>query len=107
MRSGQLVVLYALSFALTVHYDLQACKNPDCAASAGKVHKPERDSLNEANSNTTDGLHPTPEGYRVIAPAVYHTIIHHRLTGTRILCFGDSITFGYETEGGCIYPSYL
>jgi len=69
----------------------------------------EKNSLikNEANSDTTDGLHPTPDGYRVIGLAVYHSIIQHRPTAKKIVCFGDSITAGDGIAGGFNYPSYL
>ncbi len=69
----------------------------------------EKNSLikNEANSNTTDGLHPTPEGYRVIGIAVYNAILQYRLPHQKIVCFGDSITIGDGIDGGYNYPSYL
>lgn len=62
---------------------------------------------NEANSNITDGLHPTPDGYRVIAVAIYDSIKHFHLPTKQIVCFGDSITFGDGKDGGENYPSYL
>jgi len=70
---------------------------------------PDKSSLikNEANSNTTDGLHPTPDDYRVISLAVYNCIIQHRLPRKNIVCFGDSITFGDGIDQGSNYPSYL
>lgn len=55
---------------------------------------------NEANSGTPDGVHPTADGYRIIATAVYQTISRLRTRSNRIVCFGDSITFGYEVQGG-------
>ena len=69
----------------------------------------EKNSLikNEANSNTADGLHPTPDGYRVIALAVYDSIMRYKLPTEKIVCFGDSITFGDGADGGYNYPSYL
>jgi lysophospholipase L1-like esterase len=67
------------------------------------------DSLlqNEANSNKTDGLHPTADGYRTIAIAVYQHLLDHDLVRERIVCFGDSITFGDGKPGGKNYPAYL
>jgi lysophospholipase L1-like esterase len=62
---------------------------------------------NEANSKTTDGLHPTADGYRVIALAIYDQIRYKHLPSKKIVCFGDSITLGDGIEGGENYPSYL
>lgn len=60
------------------------------------------DSLiqNEANSGNTDGLHPTKNGYRIMAIAIYECIIQNNLPHKRVVCFGDSITAGH-------YPNYL
>jgi len=55
---------------------------------------------NEANSGINDGVHPTADGYRVIAAAVYQRIHLLKPEAKRIVCFGDSITYGYEVEGG-------
>jgi lysophospholipase L1-like esterase len=62
---------------------------------------------NESNSNTTDGLHPTPDGYRIIGLAVYDSIVRNKLSTKKIVCFGDSITAGDGKDGGYNYPSYL
>ncbi|WP_343702965.1 GDSL-type esterase/lipase family protein [Chitinophaga sp.] len=62
---------------------------------------------NEANSNKTDGVHPTAEGYRFIGLAVYQHIMYNRLPQKGIVCFGDSIT---AADGGVTknsYPAYL
>lgn len=72
----------------------------------GKVGT-DKDSLikNEANSNKTDGIHPTANGYRFIGLAVYDYIVYNKLPQTQIVCFGDSITHGDgPTES---YPGYL
>lgn len=60
------------------------------------------DSLvqNETNSGKTDGLHPTKEGYRLMAVTIYDCIIQNNLPHERVVCFGDSITAGH-------YPNYL
>ncbi len=55
---------------------------------------------NEANSGKTDGLHPTNNGYRLMAVAIYECIIQNNLPHERVVCFGDSITAG-------AYPGYL
>jgi lysophospholipase L1-like esterase len=62
---------------------------------------------NEANSNKTDGLHPTPEGYRAIGLAVYQHIKYQKLKPSKIVCFGDSITFGDGGISGQSYPAWL
>jgi len=49
---------------------------------------------NPANSDRVDGVHPTAEGYALIAAVIYQTILAHQLTTSRIVCFGDSITLG-------------
>ncbi|CAH0152291.1 MULTISPECIES: SGNH/GDSL hydrolase family protein [unclassified Pedobacter] len=69
----------------------------------------DKDSLiqNIANSNKTDGIHPTANGYRFIAVTVYDYIIDHRLPKTNIVCFGDSITKGDGTIDKDSYPAYL
>jgi lysophospholipase L1-like esterase len=55
---------------------------------------------NEANSNKTDGVHPTADGYRLMAVTIYECIRAKQLPRKRIVCFGDSITAGS-------YPHYL
>ncbi|WP_138990836.1 GDSL-type esterase/lipase family protein [Larkinella sp. C7] len=60
---------------------------------------------NEANSNKTDGIHPTAEGYRTMAVALYTFLVQRQLVKNRIVCFGDSITHG--DGDGKNYPAYL
>lgn len=69
----------------------------------------DRDSLiqNLANSNKRDGIHPTANGYRFMALAVYDYIIDHKLPRSGIVCFGDSITKGDGTINRESYPAYL
>ena len=67
---------------------------------------------NEANSGSRDGVHPTPEGYRVLATAVFQAIRSEGWAPKRVVCFGDSITFGAHVEGagtatGETYPAFL
>ena len=62
---------------------------------------------NEVNSHMTDGIHPTPDGYRAIAIAVYECIKSNRLPHERVVCFGDSITKGDGTIDRNSYPAYL
>jgi len=67
---------------------------------------------NEANSKINDGVHPTAIGYRVIGTAVYEAVSNVEPKAKNIVCFGDSITFGYKTKGqgttsGEPYPAVL
>ena len=54
---------------------------------------------NEANSGTKDGAHPTEDGYRFIAALVYLALRDNRCDCSRLVCFGDSITYGYPYSG--------
>ena len=62
---------------------------------------------NKVNSNMTDGIHPTPDGYRAIAIAVYESIVNNKLPHESVVCFGDSITKGDGSMDGKSYPAYL
>jgi lysophospholipase L1-like esterase len=53
---------------------------------------------NRANSKSEDGVHPTPEGYKLIAKAVYHAIKINKLSHKKIVCIGDSITYGVHVK---------
>lgn len=69
----------------------------------------DKDSLlqNEANSKKRDGIHPTANGYRFIALAVYDYLTANKLDTGRIVCFGDSITKGDGSIDRDSYPAYL
>lgn len=89
---------------IDIHGILHAC------GGAGTDHE----SLiqNEANSGIKDGVHPTANGYRVIGAAVFQAIKLLQPQTKNIVCFGDSITFGYRMEGegtisGDPYPAVL
>ena len=62
---------------------------------------------NMVNSNKTDGVHPTENGYRTIAVAVYETLQRINVPHNRLVCFGDSITNGGGGVDGNSYPGYL
>ena len=68
---------------------------------------------NPANSGVADGVHPTAQGYRLIAALVYQTLLTAGLTGAqRVVCLGDSITNGQNVAGagtatGDTYPAIL
>ena len=59
----------------------------------GRVNM-DADSLivNPANSGIEDGVHPTTEGFEVMADAIYTSITDNNLPINKIVCFGDSIT---------------
>lgn len=61
---------------------------------------------NELNNGIKDGIHPTPDGYRVMAVAIYEYLIREELPTDKIVCFGDSITYGGGVESKS-YPTYL
>ncbi len=67
---------------------------------------------NTANAGMADGVHPTAGGYALIADVIYQTILDHNLPASKVVCFGDSITFGPRMEGegsaiGLTYPARL
>lgn len=68
---------------------------------------PESLIKNEANSNKTDGIHPTNTGYRFMALSAYEFINAHKLPCKKIVCFGDSITAGDGSITNNSYPAYL
>jgi len=94
----QLATAYGLSF-LDLHHLFEKVGN--VSLDVNSLIK------NEANSKTTDGLHPTPDGYRVIGVAVYEHLINNDLPRRKIVCFGDSITIGDGQSDGANYPAYL
>ncbi len=67
------------------------------------------DSLirNEQNARITDGIHPTANGYRFMALAVYDCMVYNQLPTNSIVCFGDSITRGDGSQHKDSYPGYL
>ncbi len=68
--------------------------------------------MNPMNSGDTDGVHPTAEGYRLIASLIHHYMQSKSLRFAKIMCLGDSITFGARVPGegtteGLSYPAQL
>ncbi len=63
---------------------------------------------NKANSNSEDGIHPTADGYRLVAACVYQAILDLNLPRGRIVCAGDSMTYGLNMAGmgSCVGESY-
>lgn len=80
---------------------------------AGMVGEDPRSLLrNLANAGAADGVHPTSDGYRLLAAVVATAIRAHALPTGRIVCVGDSITFGQYVPGegaadGESYPGWL
>lgn len=69
---------------------------------------------NAMNSGKRDGVHPTKIGYKLIGDRVFEFLSANKLLSKyrKILCFGDSITFGAGAKGGGTvtgdnYPSFL
>lgn len=54
---------------------------------------------NKLNSGIEDGAHPTEEGYLLIGKTLYNNLITESFDCTRLVCFGDSLTFGYPYAG--------
>ena len=67
---------------------------------------------NPANSGAVDSVHPTAEGYRMMARALYRRFQEFDWHPRRVVCLGDSITCGAYMEGqgsatGETYPAFL
>lgn len=63
---------------------------------------------NVNNSKAVDGVHPTVEGYKLIADAVAECVKKNKLPTNLIICFGDSITYGIGAKRGInSYPDIL
>lgn len=70
--------------------------------------------LNQQNFGKEDGTHPTKQGYQLIAETVYNYLRKNHLLkkGKKMICFGDSITYGAYMTGegtatGETYPAFL
>lgn len=87
--------------------------HPVFAASGAGEERKESLLRNRLNSGAADGVHPTAEGYAAIARLVVVAMAEHDLLGRRrIVCFGDSITYGAHMTGageatGQTYPGEL
>lgn len=64
---------------------------------------------NVKNSGKCDGVHPTDLGYQFIAENVFECLKTNKLIKieSKIVCFGDSITYGSGSKKGKSYPSVL
>jgi len=59
-----------------------------------------------------DGVHLTPQGYRLLAETFWNQVKSTITNGSRIVCLGDSLTFGVRMEGagtaeGLTYPGWI
>lgn len=84
------------------------------AFSSASENGASRESLlrNPANSGEEDGVHPTADGYALIARVAHEVIRTRKLAAARVVCFGDSITRGAHMQGegaasGQTYPGQL
>lgn len=55
--------------------------------------------MNPANSNRRDGMHFTAEGNRVVAENVCQCCLKYYPEARRIVCLGDSLTYGVYMPG--------
>lgn len=62
---------------------------------------------NPANSGIRDGLHLTAAGAEAIAQCAAAAIRHYALPTGRIVCFGDSLTYGCNLRREEAYPARL
>ena len=77
-------------------------------------HNKDEIIVNITNSGKNDGVHFTKTGNVLLAQLIFNTINekYGSLKGKRIVCFGDSLTFGAFMEGegttnGNTYPAVL
>lgn len=94
----------------------QHCLSLDINSIFNAHHSPNRTSSslirNKQNARARDGVHPTPEGYEVIAKNIAAFLKQKGKSYKKIICFGDSITFGAYVKGegstrGKTYPAVL
>lgn len=76
------------------------------------LESPESYLRNPANSAAEDGVHPTRSGYTALSQAVYDAIVKNNCPTARVVCVGDSITYGSAMLGagsayGYSYPAQL
>jgi lysophospholipase L1-like esterase len=65
-----------------------------------------------ANCGARDGIHLTPNGYRLLADQLAGVLRDRVNAGETVVCFGDSLTYGSHVEGqgtatGKTYPAFL
>ncbi len=70
--------------------------------------------MNQANSGIDDGVHPTKEGYNIIARKIFNFLLQNKKlkAGSKYVCFGDNVTYGAHvigagTNSGETYPGLL
>lgn len=78
----------------------------------GATEKKESLVRNQANSRSKDGLHLTAAGMKLLAETISECLKTEVRPGDRILCLGDSITWGAGVVGsgtttGETYPAWL
>ncbi len=67
---------------------------------------------NVANQRSADGVHPTPAAYKLLAGKITELLKTKVAPGDKVVCFGDSITYGANIKGagtitGETYPAWL
>ena len=102
----------AIIRGMSQKYDVHLTDINRMLASKGNIGTGKYSFLrNVANSGDEDGLHLTAAGYRIIASGIYNEI-NDRCNIRKIICLGDSITYGIHMKGagtsdGTTYPAYL
>ena len=81
-------------------------------AAAPDLTGPDSPLRNPNNGGGRDGVHMLPRGYRMLGKAVADALADDAKPGMRVVCVGDSLTFGYPAEGqgtarGQTYPAVL
>lgn len=90
----------------------------DLHATFERLGSPNRDScsliINKTNYGVEDGVHPTRDGYKLIADTIFTYLKQKKLLTRKmkIICFGDSMTYGSYMKGegtveGDPYPAQL
>ncbi len=107
-HKGRMDMVNARIKAVAEAYKLHFLDMHHIFAAVGNIGE-ESSSLiqNMANSNKSDGVHPTKDGYRTMAVAIYEKLKSLEMPCRRLVCFGDSITNGGGGLDGTSYPAFL
>ncbi len=65
-----------------------------------------------SNGGGNDGVHLNAEGYKLMGEMIAKAIVAEKLDTAKVICFGDSITYGAGMKGagtseGETYPAFL
>ncbi len=99
-RANEIIARLAAEKSLPM-VDFNRIFDPDSLVEASSFLR------NPANSQVDDGVHPTAAGYAALAQLIADKIAAENLLHARVVCVGDSITFGLGVEKGEDYPFQL